>query len=471
MRGAAVSLAACGCGASIGASAISVARHPDLVAYGIGIPATAVYPLIACLVASAAVFIVIGAKLSRARRARILVQVAVLIPSVLLTAVFAFGIYGIEVKYQKGQSDLRRLAKLARDLPQWQSRAATIKAGILHGARLDPLPARTPLNACIHSRREMHGYAVANVFFESIPGFFVLGNLYTPAASNNALRKPVVLIAQGHFPNGRFNEHSQQLAATFARMGAVAFTYDMAGRGECTQVNHGNPNALTLQLWNSMRALDFLLGRDDVDRAHVGMTGASGGGTQTFLCTALDDRVTASAPVVMVSSWVYGGCACEIGLPIHRGAVYETNNAEIAALAAPRPQLLVSDGDDWTRTTPTNEFPFIERIYGFFNAAGNVENVHLSDEYHDYGPSKRQAVYRFFSKHLGMPLEGVALPDGTIDEFPNTIEAIDAMRAFDATHPIPGNALHDWEAVATQLRRLQHTASRLGKCKTAPNMI
>ncbi|MCX5759757.1 MAG: acetylxylan esterase [Candidatus Hydrogenedentes bacterium] len=404
-------------------------------------------------------FLVIGAKLLTAWRGRTLVQVAALIPSVLLTTIFVFGIYGLEVKYQKGQSDLRRLARLARDLPQWQSRAAVIKAGILGGARLDPLPVRTPLNACIHSRREMHGYSVENVFFESIPGFFVLGNLYTPAVPTKGARQPVVLIAQGHFANGRFNDHSQQLAATFARMGAVAFTYDMAGRGESAQVHHGNPNALTLQLWDSMRTLDFLLGRDDVDPAHIGMTGASGGGTQTFLCTAVDDRVTASAPVVMVSSWVYGGCACEIGFPIHRGAGYETNNAEIAALAAPRPQLLVSDGHDWTRTTPTKEFPFIKHIYDFFGAADNIENVHLSDEYHDYGPSKRQAVYRFFAKHLGLSLQGVALPDGTIDESPNTMEAIDAMRAFDATHPMPGNALHDWEAVTAELRTLQHPAA------------
>jgi uncharacterized protein len=318
------------------------------------------------------------------------------------------------------------------------------------------LPKRTPLNAVRHSRHEGKGYTVENVYFESIPGLFVAGNLYRPSMGDAP--KPVVLIPHGHFPEGRFDPNLQHLAGTFARMGALAFTYDMVGRGESRQVIHHNPHALTLQLWNSMRALDFLLALPDADPRRVGMTGASGGGTQTFLCTAVDDRVTLSAPVVMVASWAYGGCLCEIGMPVHRGADYASNNAEIAALAAPRPLLLVSVGTDWTYTTPRLELPYLRKIYCLYDNEAGVQNEHFANEKHDYGAYKRQAVYRFFSKHLGLQLGRLAPKDARVDEAPNTVFPRADLESFDASHPLPPNALKGWDAVVAALKALQKAA-------------
>ena len=429
--------------------------HAELVAYGVGVNSSAVPLVTSGVIVVAVLCAVVGAIFWRSGATRIWTAVLALGACILLTAFSALFVYALEVKLECGDSNLGRVAAYAHDLQGWKTRAATIRAGILKGAQLDPLPARTPLNAVLHSRREEKGYSVEDVYFESIPGFFVAGNLYRPAPAEDGTKHPVVLLPHGHFTSGRFEPSVQQLGATFARMGAFAFSYDMVGRGESRQVTHGNPNALTIQLWNSMRVLDFLLALPDADSSRVGMTGASGGGTQTFLCTAVDDRVTVAAPVVMVSSWCYGGCQCEVGMPIHRGAEYATNNAEIAALAAPRPLLVVSDGFDWTCTVPRLEYPYLRKVYGLFGREQDVENVHLADEVHDYGPSKRQAVYRFFAKHLGLNVEKMKMADGGMDEGPNTIEPQQALEAYNAAHPLPPNALHGWDAVMQQLRSLQ----------------
>ena len=291
----------------------------------------------------------------------------------------------------------------------WDARAQEMRRMILFRAGLWPLPPRTPLNAQIFGRIQRAGYTVEKVFFESVPGFFVTGNLYRPVSTGNAtVPFPAVLAPHGHSEYGRleasdiFNEPMR--AASLARQGFVVFTYDMVGYNDSFQVPHdyADPKAalwsfsvLGLQLWNSIRALDFLESLPDVDRTRIAASGPSGGGTQTFLVTAVDDRVKVSVPANMVSHYMQGGDNCENAA----GLRLDHSNMEFAAMAAPRPMLLVSADGDWTRDTERIEFPAIRAIYALYDAEARVSHVEFHAP-HNFNRDGREASYAWFSTWL-----------------------------------------------------------------------
>ena len=293
-----------------------------------------------------------------------------------------------------------------RTLEEWEKRAAAIRRHILVCAGLWPLPDKTPLKAQIFGRIEREGYAVEKVFFESLPGFFVCGNLYRPLREGPF---PALACPHGHWGRGRLeNTELGSIAGrciNFARQGMVAFAYDMVGYNDSDQLVHREVGgrrealwgigALSLQLWNSIRVIDFLAALADVDAERMGCTGASGGGTQTFLLMAVDERIAAAAPVNMVSAFMQGGCRCE-----NQGHLrLDINNVEIASCMAPRPLLLVSCTGDWTANTPEVEFPAVRAIYDLYGAPNKVSEVQL-DAPHNYNQPSREAAYAFFKRHL-----------------------------------------------------------------------
>jgi len=315
----------------------------------------------------------------------------------------------------------------------WEAKRAEVRRRFLIGCGLWPLPERTPLNTKISDRMEFDGYSIEKVSFEAYPGFLVTGNLYRPLGEGPF---PAVINPHGHWEAGRLqNDESCSVPArciTLARMGIVAFAYDMIGYNDSVQFMHrwGSPelalwgiHPFGMQLWSSIRALDFVEGLPGVDKTRLGCTGASGGGTQTFALYSVDDRLAVAAPVNMISSTMQGGCVCENAPLIRLGA----SNMEIGAMMAPRPLLLISATGDWTRETPRVEFPAIREIYGLYGAEAQVENVHI-DAGHNYNAASRAAMYAFFGKHLlgaegawrGVEEGTVAVPEaGALRVFPD----------------------------------------------------
>ncbi len=363
----------------------------------------------------------------------------------------------------EGKEHLDQLLASYPALPDWELRKSELRRCFLEQLRLSPFPRKTPLNAIYTPRRKFDGYTVENVAIETLPGVYLCGSLYRPVKGTGPF--PAVLSPHGHFSSndlnqyGRYRPEQQYRCAMLARMGAVVFSYEMFAWGESLlQVEkevHKTGLALTMQTLNSIRVIDFLTSLPYVDQKRIGATGESGGGTQTFLVTALDDRIAVSVPVVMVSSYFYGGCPCESGLPVHSCSDMGTNNAEIAAMASPRPMLVVSDGSDWTQDVPSIEFPYLQKVYALYGKKDYVENVHLKNEAHDYGISKRLAMYDFMARHLGLNINAVKDKEGKIDESRVTIEKYDAMLVFGTDGKLPADAVKGPDAVWSALKSQQ----------------
>jgi hypothetical protein len=237
-------------------------------------------------------------------------------------------------------------------------------------------------------------------------------------------------------------------------------SYDLFAWGESLlqfkPEDHRRSLAMTIQALGSIRILDYLLSLKEADTSRVAISGGSGGGSQTMLITALDDRIKLSAPVVMVSSWHSGGCPCESGMPVHLCGG-GTNNVEMAAMAAPRPLLVVSDGKDWTAHVPEVAFPYLKKMYGYYGKQDMVENVHLPGEGHDYGINKRIALYEFVAKHFHLDINKIKDASGKIDESKVTIEPQTALYVFgDHGEKLPANAIHGFEQLQKMFEAIHH---------------
>lgn len=366
----------------------------------------------------------------------------------------------------------------AVDSPEaWAKRRTEIKRRILVSQGLWPLPQKTGLNAVVHSRRKMDGYTIEAVYFESLPGHYVTGSLYRPTTGTQPY--PVVLCPHGHWADARFYDageskarryiadgaerfmnagrnHIQARCVQLARMGCAAFFYDTTGNADSIQLGHRPAdsehldtkknwgffgvqaelrlqNMMGLQTWNSIRALDFLLQQPDIDSSRVGVTGASGGGTQSMIIAAIDERITAAMPCVMVSTAMQGGCTCE-NAPLMR---IGQGNIDIAAAIAPRP-LGITAADDWTKELETKGYPDLKRLYEMLGHKNRLTAVFHTHFPHNYNHVNRTVMYSFFNRHFELGLEEPVL------ERDFKLLTRNELSVWNEQHPAPaGNRVGD----------------------------
>lgn len=367
-------------------------------------------------------------------------------------------------------------------LSTWEAHKQALRLQVLSAAGLYPMPKKTPLQPQIFGRIDGDGYTIEKVLIATMPGYYLGGNLYRPKDKQG--RHPAILNPHGHWQYGRLENQplysGEAFGVTLAKLGFVVFAYDMVGYTDTVQTLHdfATPETrlwsftpLGLQLWNSTRGLDFLASLDDVDASKIGMAGASGGGTQTFLLTAIDDRIQFAAPVNMVSSIMQGNDACENAPGLRIG----TNNVEIAAMFAPKPMLLVSATGDWTTNVPRVEFPAIQSIYLLYGKASDVEVVQI-DAKHNFNQQSREAVYRFFAKRVLHRTDAES-----ITEPPMKGHKLQEMMATSA-RPLPSDALdfqgvfRQWKTLGTQALQAsdnatQRTALRLALHTEVPQHV
>ncbi len=363
------------------------------------------------------------------------------------------------------------------DHAAWDQRAEQVRTRIRVAEGIWPEPTRTPLNAVIHGRIDGDDYTVEKVSFESMPGLFVTGNLYRPKGEP-AQKRPAILCPHGHWDEARFHllgdaeikkeiesggerlanggrSMFQALGVQLARMGCVAFVFDMLGYCDSQQFSHAlvhkfavqrpemntrenwglfSPQAeahaqsvMGLQTWNSVRALDFLAALPDVDPARLGCTGASGGGTQTMLLGAIDSRLAVECPAVMVSTAMQGGCTCENASLLRVG----TGNVEFAALFAPKP-LGMTAANDWTKEMPSKGFPELQKHFAFMGAPEHVALWPFLQFPHNYNAVSRGKSYEWFNQHfaLGLPAEKLV-------EREYTLLQKEQLTVWDTAHPAP----------------------------------
>jgi hypothetical protein len=352
----------------------------------------------------------------------------------------------------------------------WEARRAVLKEQLLVSQGLWPMPEKVALNAVVHGKIERDGYTVEKVFFVSHPGHYVTGNLYRPISKKQTtapVRYPTVLYTHGHWTDARLStanswasdqktgaeatENSSKFfhqagCAMLARLGCVVFHYDMVGNSDSKQIAHREgfkdvdaqlrlETFMNLQTWNSIRAVDFVQSLPDVDPSRIGITGASGGGTQSFILAACDQRVTAAFPAVMVSTSMQGGCICENCAYLRVG----TTNIELAALIAPRP-LGMTGADDWTKELETKGLPELKKIYKLYGAEDKVmaaipvRTDNMKPFPHNYNQPSREVMYNFFNKYLGLGVEGV------ITEKPFLPVPPKELSVYDKEHPLPKDA-------------------------------
>jgi cephalosporin-C deacetylase-like acetyl esterase len=310
-------------------------------------------------------------------------------------------------------------AKL-QDWNDWTAHREEYRRQLREMLGLDPLPERTPLQPVVTGTLERDDFKVEKLYFQSRPHLYVTANLYLPKKITGRL--PAILYVCGHSPakkdgvsfgnKTKFQHHG----AWFAQNGYVCLVIDSLQLGEIEGIHHGtyrenmwwwNSRGYTpagVETWNSIRAIDYLVSRPEVDPKRIGMTGRSGGGAYTWYTTALDDRIKCAVPVAgitnlknhVVDGCVEGHCDC-----MYMVNTYRWDFSQVAALAAPRPLLILNTEND--SLFPLDGVTDIyQKVRHLYDLAGKGKDVLLQTAPgpHEDLPVLQRHALQWFNQHL-----------------------------------------------------------------------
>jgi len=315
-----------------------------------------------------------------------------------------------------------------KTVAEWQERQKMIRETLMD--IVGPFPKKTPLNPRITRTIDKGNYKVQHIIFESQPLFYVTSSLYIPSGINRRNRAPAVIYCSGHSVEGYRSAVYQHVILNLVKKGFVVFAFDPVGQGERLEYfdqktgksaiggptkEHSYPGAQAFitgssqaryMIWDGIRAVDYLLTRKEVDPERIGITGRSGGGTQSAYIAAFDDRIYAAAPENYLTNYrrllqTRGPQDAEQNIfnIIYRGL----DHPDFLIVRAPKPALMITTTRDMFSIQGVMETEKeVSRVY---NAFGKADNFLRSEDDAEHASTKknREAMYVFFQKHLKNP--------------------------------------------------------------------
>lgn len=324
----------------------------------------------------------------------------------------------------------QRAAKIAglSSLSEWQQRQKWVRETLLDIA--GPFPEKTPLNAKITRIVVKDGFRVEHIVYESQPGFFVTSSLFIPEGLKKNSKAPVVIYCSGHAEEGYRSAVYQHMILNLVKKGFIVFAFDPVDQGErleyydaktiksfisesdkahsysCTQTFITGSSQARYMIWDGIRAVDYVLSRKEVDPARIGMTGRSGGGTQSTYISAMDDRIFAAAPECYITSFTrllqsIGNQDAEQNL--YKQLIRGIDHADLLSVRAPKPALIITTTRDMFSIQGAKETQKeVSRIYKAYGKEENFSRVE-DDFPHASTQKNREAMYAFFRKQLNNP--------------------------------------------------------------------
>ncbi len=313
-------------------------------------------------------------------------------------------------------------------LEEWKSRQNFIVNALARC--IGPFPAKTPLNAKVIRTLDKGDYKVEHIIFESLPGFYVTSSLFIPSDIKPGTKVPAIIYCSGHSVDGYRSEPYQVLILNLVRKGFIVFAFDPVGQGERLEYyesesgksviggptsEHSYPGAQALltgssqamyMIWDGIRAVDYLISRKEVDAARIGITGRSGGGTQSAYIAAYDDRIYAAAPENYITNYTrllqtIGPQDAEQNLThiISEGL----DHPDFLIVRAPKPALMITTSNDMFSIQGAMETE--EEVARIYKSYGKPENFSRCEDFAGHASTKknREALYAFFQKQLSNP--------------------------------------------------------------------